>query len=359
MFPIKDASLRAYNSFQLESRAQWLQHIDSEASLQSALNWAKTQDLPITVLGQGSNSILQAAIPGLTLINRIAGREILSDTEESVVVKIGAGEDWHETVLWCHEHGFYGLENLALIPGSVGAAPVQNIGAYGVELSELLVRVHAIDRHSGESVVLSNAECEFSYRDSLFKRLEGRDFIITAIELELRRAEELRVTYPALVAYLDTQLGERLEADESNPEDKRSLPQASHREVLHAVIEIRRSKLPDPALIPNVGSFFKNPVLLTAAMEALQIKHPDMPVFEVDETHSKIPAGWLIDSLGWRGKTLGGVGVHQHHALVLVNRGALSAEAVMTLAEEIQQSVRDTFGIDLVMEPAVLGVETD
>ncbi len=359
MSPTENASLRAYNSFQLESRAQWLEHIDSQASLLSALQWAKTQDLPVTVLGQGSNSILQALLPGLTLINRIAGLEVLSETSERAVVKIGSGEDWHETVLWCHEQGLYGLENLALIPGSVGAAPVQNIGAYGVELSELLVCVHAIDCHNGESVVLSDAECEFSYRDSLFKRPEGRHFIITAIELELSRACEPRVTYPALKAYLDTQFAERLETGEPSPKNKRSVPQASHRDVLDAVVEIRRSKLPDPAQIPNVGSFFKNPVLPIAKVEALQTEYPDMPVFEVDETHSKVPAGWLIDSLGWRGKDLEGVGVHEQHALVLVNRGALSARAVMTLAAEIQGSVRDRFGIDLVMEPAVLGVETD
>ena len=359
MSPTQNASLRAHNSFQLESRAQWLERIESEASLRSALHWAKTQDLPVTVLGQGSNSILQAALPGLTLINRITGREILSDTPESLVVKIGAGEDWHETVLWCHEQGFYGLENLALIPGSVGAAPVQNIGAYGVELSESLVCVHAIDRHSSESVVLSNAECEFLYRDSVFKRPEGRNFIITAIELELSRVCEPRVTYPALSAYLNEQLGERPEAREARPENNRSLLQASHRDVLDAVIEIRRSKLPDPLQIPNAGSFFKNPVLPKAQVDALRVEHPDMPVFEVDETHSKVPAGWLIDSLGWRGKDLEGVGVHEQHALVLVNRGALSARAVMTLAGEIQESVRDRFGIDLVMEPAVLGVETD
>ena len=359
MSPTQNASLRSYNSFQLESHAQWLQHIDSEPSLQAALQWAKNQGLPTTVLGQGSNSILQAVLPGLTLINRIAGREVLSETSERAVVKIGAGEDWHETVLWCHEQGFYGLENLALIPGSVGAAPVQNIGAYGVELSELLVCVHAINRQSGESLVLSNAECEFSYRDSLFKQPEGRHFIITAIELELNRLYEPRVTYPALTAYLDTQLAERLKAGEASPENKRSLPQASHSDVLDAVVEIRRSKLPDPAQIPNVGSFFKNPVLTVAKVEALQTEYPDMPVFEVDETHSKVPAGWLIDSLGWRGKDLEGVGVHEQHALVLVNRGALNARAVMTLAAEIQGSVRDRFGIDLVMEPAVLGVETD
>ena len=359
MSPTENASLRAYNSFQLQSRAEWLQHIDSEASLQSALQWAKTQDLSVTVLGQGSNSILQAVIPGLTLINRIAGREVVSETSERAVVKIGAGEDWHETVLWCHEQGFYGLENLALIPGSVGAAPVQNIGAYGVELSELLVCVQAIDLHSGEPVVLSNAECEFSYRDSLFKRPEGRHFIITAIELKLDRFGEPKVTYPALKAYLDAQLANRLEADENHPELKHSEFYVSHRDVLDAVIEIRRSKLPDPAQIPNVGSFFKNPVLPIAKVEALQIEHPQMPVFEVDETHSKVPAGWLIDSLGWRGRDLEGVGVHEQHALVLVNRGAVSATAVMTLAEEIQVSVRDRFGVDLVMEPSVLGVETD
>ena len=359
MSPIQDASLGAYNSFQLESRAEWLQHFDSQASLQSALHWANTEDLSVTVLGQGTNSILQAVLPGLTLINRITGREILSDADETAVVKIGAGEDWHEAVLWCHRQGFYGLENLALIPGSVGAAPVQNIGAYGVELSELLRCVHAIDRQSGEPMVLSNAECEFSYRDSLFKRPEGRNFIITAIELELSRVGEPTVTYPALKAHLDTQLGERLEAREHDPEHHRSLPQASHRDVLDAVIEIRRFKLPDPVQIPNAGSFFKNPVLPTAQVEALQIQHPDMPVFEVDETHSKVPAGWLIDSLGWRGKTLGGVGVHQQHALVLVNRGALSARAVMTLAAEIQGSVRDRFAVDLVMEPALLGREAD
>jgi UDP-N-acetylmuramate dehydrogenase len=359
MSPTKNASLRAHNSFKLESRAQWLKHIDSEPSLQTALQWAKKQGLPATVLGQGSNSILQAVLPGLTLINRIAGREVLSETSDSAIVKIGAGEDWHETVLWCHEQGFHGLENLALIPGSVGAAPVQNIGAYGVELSESLVCVHAIDRYSGKSVVLSNAECEFSYRDSLFKRPEGQRFIITAIELELSRVCEPRVTYPALRAYLDTQLAERLELGEASPKNKRLLPQASHRDVLDAVVEIRRSKLPDPAQIPNVGSFFKNPVLPIAKVEALQTECPGMPVFEMDETHSKVPAGWLIDSLGWRGKDLEGVGVHEQHALVLVNRGALSARAVMTLAAEIQRSVRDRFGVDLVMEPAVLGVETD
>ena len=359
MSPTQNASLRAHNSFQLESHAEWLQHIDSEASLQAALQWAKKRDLPTTVLGQGSNSILQAVLPGLTLINRIVGLEVLSETPERAVVKIGAGEDWHETVLWCHKQGFHGLENLALIPGSVGAAPVQNIGAYGVELSEFLVCVYAIDRQSGEAVVLSNAECEFSYRDSLFKRPEGRHFIITAIELELSRVCEPRVTYPALSAYLDRQLGERLEAREASPKNKRSLPQASHRDVLDAVVEIRRSKLPDPAQIPNVGSFFKNPVLPIAKVEALQTEYPDMPVFEVSGTHSKVPAGWLIDSLGWRGKDFEGVGIHEQHALVLVNRGALNARAVMTLAAEIQGSVRDRFGIDLVMEPAVLGVETD
>lgn len=329
------ADLTALNTLQLAATAQRLVTVTSQEQLRAELVQPATA-VPINVLGGGSNVILHETLPGTTVLMNIMGREVLSDDGRHVIVRAGAGENWHEWVLWCHHRGFHGLANLALIPGSVGAAPIQNIGAYGVEVAQCIQAVHAMHRETGESAVLPPQQCKFRYRDSVFKHPQGEGWIITAVDFALDRGAPVEANYPTLRARL-------------------SEAELTHDAVLASVIAIRRERLPDPVITPNVGSFFKNPVISQHDVDILRQNFPEVPVYPGPDAGMKVSAAWLIDQLGWRGQERGGVRVSNDHALVLEGCGASSALPWLSLAEAISGSVEDAYGVSLELEPRVMG----
>ena len=329
------ADLTALNTLQLAATAQRLVTVTSQEQLRAELVQPATA-VPINVLGGGSNVILHETLPGTTVLMNIMGREVLSDDGRHVIARAGAGENWHEWVLWCHHRGFHGLANLALIPGSVGAAPIQNIGAYGVEVAQCIQAVHAMHRETGESAVLPPQQCEFRYRDSVFKHPQGEGWIITAVDFALGRGAPVEANYPTLRARL-------------------SEAELTHDAVLASVIAIRRERLPDPVITPNVGSFFKNPVISQHDVDILRQNFPEVPVYPGPDAGVKVSAAWLIDQLGWRGQERGGVRVSNDHALVLEGCGASSALPWLSLAEAISGSVEDAYGVSLELEPRMMG----
>lgn len=333
------ASLQLLNTLRLAASATALRAPDDVDALRVTLNEAATSKLPVVVLGEGSNVVLAGDLDALVLCYRGLGREVTYRGSERVSLRVGGGENWHALTVWTLEQGYYGLENLALIPGTVGAAPIQNIGAYGVELSRFIDRVQVMNIDSGELYQLTAAECAFGYRDSVFKRQLRDRCVITAVDLTLSRRDCPHTRYTALSDYLDAG-GHEVTAPE----------------VHRAVVALRRARLPDPASVPNVGSFFKNPVVPAAHAQALARDNPGMPSFDLPDGRIKIPAGWLIEACGWKGYSAGGVGVHPGHALVLVNSGCDSGAAVLALARRIQDSVRQRFGCELEIEPRIYGV---
>ncbi len=331
-------SLRPYNSFGLPALAETLVRIDSEASLRAALADARLAGRPRFVLGGGSNIVLTHDLPAVVLKIEIRGRRVVSRDAEAVVVEAGAGERWHDFVAWTLDEGLPGLENLALIPGSVGAAPVQNIGAYGVELKDRFDSLDAIDLDSGAGFTLSAEDCRFGYRDSIFKHeLAGR-CAITRVRLRLPQPPT------AVLGYLDL---ERRIAETG-------ITHPSPHQVFDWVCAIRRAKLPDPAVVGNAGSFFKNPVVTPEQCRDIIARDPSVVHYPMADGSFKLAAGWLIDACGWKGKSIGQAGVYDKQALVLVNRGGAIGGEIVTLAQAIQESVYGRFGIRLEPEPVVL-----
>lgn len=336
--------LQPFNTLALPARARYFLEAATPLEVAAASAWSEANGVPLLVLGGGSNIVLRGDWPGLVLRVAIAGRRI-EDLGGAVRVAIGAGENWHELVQWSLREGLYGIENLTSIPGTVGAAPIQNIGAYGVELRDVLDGVRGIAlpgaplpsavRRVGELVELSAADCELGYRDSIFKHALRDRFIITEVALRLSRRHAPVLTYPPL--------------DELHAPDAAQIEQT--------VRALRQRKLPDPAELPNVGSFFKNPVVDAAHFARLRAQHADIPSFDAP-AGVKLPAAWLVDRCGWKGRRQGDVGVHEKQALVLVNyaRGAAGAAAqLLALAAAIQSDVRNAFGVELEMEPTVYG----
>jgi UDP-N-acetylmuramate dehydrogenase len=262
---------------------------------------------------------------------------VVDENEEFVWLKVAAGENWHQLVVFSLDNALYGLENLSLIPGSVGAAPIQNIGAYGVEIKELVAELSALNIRSGLSVTFTNESCQFGYRDSIFKQSLKDQYVITSVTFRLRKQPHLNLTYPALRAAL----ANTLEAD------------ITPQQVSAAVIDIRQTKLPDPAVIPNVGSFFKNPVISQQQFDALKAENPTIVSYPSAANQVKLAAGWLIDQAGWKGREVGGAAVHEQQALVLTNPRKSSGQAVLALADLIKQSVFEQFGVMLEMEPRI------
>ncbi len=336
MHPEPNVSLRSRNTLRLESTAEFFASIASEHELQQALAWSLEKNLPVTPIGEGSNVVCRQQIPGLVLGMGLTGIQLLSDDGTRIRLRVAAGENWHAFVRWASRQGFYGLENLALIPGSVGAAPVQNIGAYGVELADFVDAVHACHRRSAELVEFSREQCQFSYRQSFFKSPQGRDFIITAVDFVLNRVGPLAYEYPALAAALQNQ--------DKTPEN-----------ILEAVIQIRRQRLPDPSGTPNVGSFFKNPEVSWHDAEVISMRWPKLPQYPAKSGQVKLSAAWMIDQLGWRGKVVNGIAISSEHALILINESADSIDAVLDCAEQILNSVEAEFGVRLAIEPDILG----
>ena len=323
-------SLKNYNSFGIEVETEFFAAISNEAELIQVLK--SNGNKPFRVLGGGSNVLLTEDYKGLTLVMQNKGISILEETESHVLIEVQAGENWHELVLWALENDFGGIENLALIPGSVGAAPIQNIGAYGVELSSVFHRCKALDLASLSFNEFDKAACEFGYRSSVFKtHLKGKA-IITRVQFKLsKKNHQTHTQYGTLQASLQGK-------------------EMSIQNIAASVIAIRKSKLPDPAQIGNSGSFFKNPVIPVNQFKQLQENYPEIPHYPDTAEKIKIPAGWLIEKLGYKGKRFGDAGVHEKQALVLVNYGNAKGVELLNLAQQIQEQVLQNFGIQLEVE---------
>ena len=339
MFEVEaNVQLGSLNTLKLECIAECYVRVSTTGELQEALSEARLRSANINVLGGGSNLILNRYLPGMTIHMGLKGRELLGESADDVVVRLQAGEEWHETVLWANAEGYFGLENLALIPGSVGAAPVQNIGAYGVEIAQMIECVHVVDVRSGDIRALTADECCFSYRDSLFKTSEGKHLIIWAVDLRLSKRPVVNTSYPAL--------REAVPHNTATPSD-----------VLTAVVAVRQSKLPDPSVEANVGSFFKNPIVDRVTAEHLKGDYPDMPQYPVDANTVKLSAAWMIDQLGWRGVEEFGVSVSEKHALVVINRSARYASEVIEFTDKITSSVSEKYSVSLDREPELVGID--
>jgi UDP-N-acetylmuramate dehydrogenase len=332
----KDVSLKAFNTFGVDVKTSYLANANRPEKVLFTLNYASYNQLPIRVLGGGSNVLFTSDFEGITIQPSIPGITIIDDQSNEVIVKVGAGVNWDSLVAWSVERNLGGVENLSMIPGSVGASPIQNIGAYGVEVKDSIVKVEGININSRKPFELYAAECRFGYRDSIFKNeLKGK-VVITYVWFKLLKNPTLVTHYGNLEEEL-TKLGTR-----------------SVKTVREAVISIRRGKLPDPAELGNAGSFFKNPVVDTAVLEGIRRKHENVPTYAVSDAFVKIPAGWLIEKCGWKGKRIGNCGVHKDQALIIVNYGNATGREILTLAEQIRKSVLDEFGIAIEMEVNVL-----
>lgn len=331
---IHNAELGGLSSFRLPARAAEL--VVLETADQIAALPAESQDE--LMLGGGSNTVFLNHWRGRILLNRIAGVRFETDGED-VRVTAGAGENWHRLVRHCMSEGLHGLENLIMIPGSVGAAPMQNVGAYGVELAEVLEHLDAWDRQNGEHVRLERTECAFGYRDSRFKSTDRDRFLITSVTLRLSRRFQARTAYASLSEELE-RVGTR---------------RPGARQLAAAVMRLRRHRLPDPARLANAGSFFKNPVVDTMAARSLLAAHPGLPYWPMPDGKVKLGAGAMIEQLGWKGKFIGDAGVYPNHALVLVNRGRATAGDLRRLIEAITGSVEREFGVRLEPEPLLVG----
>ena len=332
----ENVSLKAFNTLAVEAEAEWFAELRDLSQLPELVDFARQNRLPLTVLGGGSNVVLPGTIPGLVIRMATTGISVVTEGDD-VLLTVAAGENWHQLVCWSLQQGYFGLENLALIPGSVGAAPVQNIGAYGVELASRLYSVTGLDLETGTYRTLFHAECQFGYRDSLFKReLKGK-FIITSVVLRLSLKPEVCVDYPALKAMLEQQ----------------GFGHPTPQQVADAVIAVRRSKLPDPQQLPNAGSFFKNPIVSSTQYRALVNEFPELIGYSQSNGQYKLAAGWLVEQAGWKGRSFGEVAVHDRQALVLVNPGSGSGAHILQLAAAIQNDVQQQFGVSLEIEPVI------
>lgn len=326
-------NLSDYNTMGIAAKARYFASVKSIEELKNLLGDTRFSKTPKFIISGGSNVLFVSDYDGLVVHVDIKGITIEHEDKEEIVLKVGAGENWHQLVLHCVEKGWGGIENLSLIPGSVGAAPIQNIGAYGVELEEVFDSLEAIEMATGAIRSFSKDECRFGYRDSVFKNeLKGR-FVIVSVKLKLQKSPKVNTSYRALSQKLE--------------EEGISAP--SIKDISQAVIEIRQSKLPDPAEIGNTGSFFKNPVITKDQFQDLQSSYPEIPSYP-DGDKVKVPAAWLIDQCGWKGKRFGDAGVHKMQALVIVNYGRATGDQIWNLAQKIQVSVKDRFGVLLTPE---------
>lgn len=335
---LRDVDLLPFNTFHVQARAEALARFRSVDELRALLAAPELKGLPRLVLGGGSNILLTRDWPGVVLVNEIPGIEVLEEDNDHVVVRAGAGVVWHEFVMHCVDQGWGGVENLSLIPGKVGAAPMQNIGAYGVEIKDTFDHLEALRISDGAVVRFSREECRFGYRESFFKREGKGQFIILSVAFRLSKDREVDTHYGSIKAELD----------------KRGIASPTIRDVSDAVIAIRRSKLPDPLVLGNAGSFFKNPVVPLAVAERIKADHPDLSAYPAGESRVKLAAGWLIEKAGWKGFRDGDRGVHKDQALVLVNYGRATGNAVYDLSTQILESVKKKFGVELEREVNIL-----
>ena len=334
-----EVSLEGRNTFRVPARAAMMADVSRADALGELFDYAMLRNGPVMVLGEGSNLLLVGDVPGVVICLTGATVAIVQDDGDAgALVRAEAGLAWNDLVGWTLARGLVGLENMALIPGTVGACPIQNIGAYGVEVGEFIETVEAFDRHAGRLRRVAHADCGFGYRDSVFKADLDR-WVITAVELRLPRQRDLRLDYAGVREELAA-----MGAD---------APRAT--QVAEAISRIRSRKLPNPAVLGNAGSFFKNPVLPLAEAEALRAAHPGLPVFGASGNSAKVSAAWMIEAAGWKGRREGDAGIAAQHALVLVNHGAASGEQLLALARRVAASVQESFGVALEPEPRLVG----
>ena len=342
----QNVPLQAHNSFGIVAKARSLVRVRSEADVQQVLADPVQRDIPKFVLGGGSNIVLTGDVKPLVLKVEVEGRRVVDDGPRAAIVEAGAGEGWHDFVAWTLAQGLPGLENLALIPGTVGASPVQNVGAYGVELQDRFESLDAIDLVTGKAFTLGAAQCGFGYRDSVFKHVPDKDgdFGLAGRALILRVRFRLPKPWKPVLGYLD------LERKMQDTGVRSPTPQ----QVFDWVVAIRSNKMPDPRVIGNAGSFFKNPTVTPEQCQDIIARDPAIVHYPMPDGTIKLAAGWLIDACGWKGKSVGNAGVYEKQALVLVNRGGATGGEVVTLARAIQTSVYERFGSRLGPEPVVV-----
>ncbi|MGC3962577.1 MAG: UDP-N-acetylmuramate dehydrogenase [Rhodocyclaceae bacterium] len=330
--------LTPFNTLGLEAFADDFIDIVSVAQLIRLIKGGELTERRIVVLGGGSNVVLNPHVEGVVLRVAIPGRELIGEDDDAWYVRAGAGETWHDFVRWTLESGWAGLENLSLIPGTVGASPIQNIGAYGLEMADRFFALEAVDLKSGAVITFDREACRFGYRDSVFKHEAADRFVIASVTFRLPK------TWNPMLAYADVaQELARAQVTEPTPID-----------VSDAVVLIRSRKLPDPGLLGNAGSFFKNPVVSAERFATLAQHYPNLPHYPQADGSVKVSAGWLIDQAGWKGRDLGPVGMYERQALILVNRGGATGEDVLLLADTVRAAVRDRFGVMLEQEPVMI-----
>ena len=327
-------SLLPYNTFGIDVSASRFLEYASVAELKEYIAQGAVTT-PFLHIGGGSNLLFTKDYDGLILHSRIGGIEVTAEDSQTVSLRVGAGVVWDDFVACCVEHGWYGAENLSLIPGEVGASAVQNIGAYGVEVKDLITAVETVNVQ-GYGRVYSVEECEYAYRSSIFKRPENKSVFVTYVRFRLSKEERYTLDYGTI------------------RQELARYPAPTLPIVRKVIIEIRESKLPDPKVMGNAGSFFMNPIVAKEKLEALQRNYPRIPYYELPDGRVKIPAGWMIDQCGWKGKSLGPAAVHDKQALVLVNRGGAKGSDIVALSDAVRASVRDKFGIDIHPEVNVI-----
>ncbi|MEL1241999.1 UDP-N-acetylmuramate dehydrogenase [Flavobacterium flavipallidum] len=330
-------SLKNYNTFGIEAKAKQFVAVHSVADLETVLKEHK--DEKKFILGGGSNMLLTKDIDALVIHIDLKGKKITQEDDDYVWVEAQAGENWHEFVLWNIDQNFGGLENMSLIPGNVGTTPVQNIGAYGAEIKDSFVSCEAIHIATQEMRTFSNSECNFGYRESIFKHEVKDQYIITSVVFKLtKRNHKINTSYGDILGELS----------------KNGIENPGLKEVSNAVIAIRQSKLPDPKELGNSGSFFKNPIVLKVDFEKIHQKFPEMKFYDVSATEVKVPAGWLIEQAGFKGKRFGDAGVHKNQALVLVNYGNATGQEILEVAKKVQHTVFETFAIQIEAEVNII-----
>lgn len=326
-------SLKPYHSFASEEETSFFTIIKNEKDVVDIANWANENKKTILILGSGSNLLFTTNYSGLVAKMEIMGIKKITETASDVMLEVGAGENWHHFVIYCVQKGWGGLENLSLIPGTVGASPIQNIGAYGVEVKECITSITAYDLLNSQFLTLQNDDCSFTYRNSLFKQQPNR-YIITSIRFKLKKQPILKTDYGVIREVLH-------EKNIKNP---------SLADISNAIIQIRSSKLPDPSKIGNAGSFFKNPTISIENYHQLKKNFPELIAYPISDTEYKVAAGWLIESCGWKGVKKGNVGCYDKQALVIVSYGIISGKEVFDFSAEIIHSVNEKFGIQLERE---------
>lgn len=335
---LENKSLKNYNTFGINASARYFTTVRNIEEIREVLAWADKKELPLLLINGGSNMLLTKDWNGLVIHIDLKGIEITAENVDFVQIKVQSGENWHRFVMWTLENDFGGLENLSLIPGNAGTTPVQNIGAYGVEIKDSMTELTALEISTLKIRKFTNAECEFAYRDSVFKNIYKDRFIILDVSFKLtKRNHKLYTEYGAIRAELD----------------KMGVENPTIQEISKAVIQIRTQKLPDPAEIGNSGSFFKNPVISSAEYERLKLEFPDFQAHPKDEAY-KVAAGWLIEKAGWKGKRFGDAGVHKNQALVLVNYGNASGMEIFDLSQKIMDDIYEKFGILLEREVNII-----